>query len=100
MNQFMIPANTKKSALIFGLFQPIDLIIACVGLGLTMIFVPVFQAETITGMLICLTPLLIAGFLVFPIPNYHNTRILLRSLFQFLTLRQKYVWKGWCVKDE
>lgn len=100
MNQYMIPANTKKSQLIFGLFQTVDLIIAGVGIGLTMLFVPIFKADTVLNMCICLAPLLIAGFLVFPIPNYHNTRVLLRSMFQFLTLRQRYVWKGWCVKDE
>ena len=38
MNQtFLVPANSKRSALIFGFFKPVDLIIFGVGTGLSLI---------------------------------------------------------------
>ena len=37
MNNYLIPANSKKSMLIFGLFNTTDLIIFLSGLGLTLL---------------------------------------------------------------
>ena len=49
--------------------------------------------------IIAILPALITGLLVFPVPNYHNTLTVLIDLWEFLTTRQKFIWKGWCVKD-
>ena len=35
-----------------------------------------------------------------PIPNYHNCMVILVEMYKFFTSRQKFIWKGWCVKDE
>ena len=82
MNQFLVPANSKKSRLIFGFFTPRDLIVCAIGGTLTLL------------------PLLMAAILVFPIANYHNVMQLLLNIFDFAVGRRKYYWKGWCVKDD
>lgn len=98
--QFLIPANAKKSMLIFGLFTPKDLIIFGSGIGLTLILLIALPVEQLTFAIIALAPALITGFLVFPIPNYHNTLTFLIGFYTFLTTRQKFIWKGWCVSHE
>jgi len=37
MNGFLIPANSKKSMLIFGLFNGFDLIVLAIGIVITII---------------------------------------------------------------
>lgn len=98
-NSYLIPANAKKSMLIFGLFTPMDLIIFCSGVGITLILLLVLPVEQLAVTAIALAPALITGFLVFPIPNYHNSLRFFISLFTFLNTRQKFIWKGWCCKD-
>jgi len=98
-NTFLIPANTKKSMLKFGLFNDLDLIIAIAGVALTfllMIFLPV---NIFWVALIALSPGVTAAFLVFPIPNYHNVRTVINNAWIFYTTRQRYIWKGWCASD-
>ena len=99
MNQFLIPANSKKSMLIFGLFRTTDLIIFGVGVGLTLIMLPILPISDIVYAIIALAPALIAGFLVFPVPNYHNVRTVIMSVWNFYTERRIYYWKGWCFSN-
>ena len=80
-NGYLIPANAKKSMLIFGLFTPMDLIIFGCGIGATLIMLLVLPVEQLAVAAIALAPALITGFLV------------------FLNTRQKFIWKGWCCKD-
>ncbi|NLM63208.1 MAG: hypothetical protein GX190_02695 [Mollicutes bacterium] len=98
MNQkdYLIPANTKRSMLIFSVFTPIDLTIFLIGVGLTLILLMALPLENLIMALIALSPALIAGVLVMPVPNYHNIRVILKNIFIFYTTRQKFVWKGWC----
>ena len=98
-NDYLIPANTKRSMLIMGVFTKTDLIIFASGLLTTMILLVTLPLENLTIAAIALAPGLIAGFLVLPVPNYHNIRTILKSAFDFYTTRQKYVWKGWCFID-
>ena len=91
-NNFLIPANTKKSKLILGFFTPIDLAIFGVGCTITVVMLFIFQGLTFNMALIVLMPALISGFLVIPVPNYHN-------VLQLLLNRKRYYWKGWCYKD-
>lgn len=98
-NQYLIPANAKKSMLIFGLFNVRDLIIFGSGIGVSLILLIALPVEELVFALIALAPVLVTGFLVFPIPNYHNTLTFLTSLYTYLTTRQKFIWKGWCCKD-
>lgn len=102
-DQFLIPANSKKSELILGLFTRFDLVLLLVGLGLTALLVVMFQGElnglgAIIGVLL---PALIAIFLVFPIPNYHNVLQLIINIYTFFFVRQRtYKWRGWCFRNE
>ena len=98
-NGYLIPANAKKSMLIFGLFNKLDLLIFGIGIVTTIILLFAFPIEQLTFAIIALSPALITGFLVFPIPNYHNCLRFLISLYEFLTTRQKFIWIGWCCHD-
>lgn len=98
--QFLIPANAKKSMLIFGLFNTMDLIIFGSGIGLSLLFLILLPVEELVFAIIALAPALITGFLVFPIPNYHNSLRFFISLYTFLTTRQRFIWKGWCASRE
>ncbi|MBQ8131962.1 MAG: hypothetical protein IJ193_05670 [Bacilli bacterium] len=98
-NQYLIPANTKRGQLILGLFRPFDLILFGVGILITVLllaFIPI--SSTLVTFLI-LSPAVITGFLVMPVPYYHNMLNILVELYEFITNRQTYRWKGWCYKS-
>ena len=97
---FLIPANSKKSMMIFGLFYPFDLILFGSGIFVTLLLMMVLPIADTMMALITIAPAVITGFLVFPVPNYHNTLTVIIGVWKFFTTRQKYVWKGWCVTDE
>ena len=99
--EYLVPANSKRSGLIFGFFVPMDLVIFAIGVALTFIFVGFFSVQTVFGVVMILLPIVTAGALVFPIPNYHNVRVLLKELYTFYFKdRKRYVWRGWCYKYE
>ena len=97
MNNFLIPANAKKSMLIFGLFTKFDLILFLIGIGLSLLLLMILPVEQIVMAIIALLPALVTGFLVMPVPNYYNMRTLICSVIQFYTNQRKFKWKGWCV---
>jgi hypothetical protein len=99
-NSYLIPANSKKSLMIFGLFYTFDLILFGTGVGITLLLLLILPIDQLPIAIIAIMPALITGLLVFPVPNYHNILTVLIDLWNFVTTRQKYVWKGWCVKDE
>ncbi len=99
-DSYLIPANSKKSLMIFGLFYTFDLILFGTGVGITLLLLLILPIDQLPIAIIAITPALITGLLVFPVPNYHNILTVLIDLWNFVTTRQKYVWKGWCVKDE
>ena len=96
---YLIPANSKKSLLIFGVFNLFDLILFGIGLGISILLLMIVSPSTLLGAVIDLAPGVITGFLVLPIPNYHNTLTVIKELYEFYTSRQRFIWKGWCVKD-
>ena len=96
---YLIPANTKKSLLFFGLFNKFDLILFGSGIAITLLLLLVLPIETLAISLIAISPGLVTGFLVFPIPYYHNVLTVIINFFTFFTTRQQFVWKGWCVTD-
>ena len=103
MNNYLIPANSKKSMLIFGIFNTVDLWIFGSGVAATLLLLLILPVEQLVPAIIAISPGLICGFLVLPVPNYHNIRTFIMSAYRFLTTRQKFVWKGWCFsygKDE
>lgn len=96
---YLIPANTKKSMLLFGVFTTTDLIIFGTSIGITLILLLVLNVSSLPMGLLAITPGLIGSFLVFPVPNYHNIIQILKNVYVFYTTRQKFVWKGWCFQD-
>ena len=99
-NNYLIPANSKKSILYFGLFNKFDLILFGSGIGATLLMMMILPNDNWLISLMMIAPAVVTGFLVFPVPNYHNVLTLLKSIWNFFTTRQRFVWKGWCVKDE
>ncbi len=97
---YLIPANTKKGKLFFGLFNTFDLILFGSGIAVSLLLLVALPVEQLKFALIALIPGLVTGFLVFPIPNYHNVLTVIKNVISFFTTRQQFVWKGWCVTSE
>ena len=98
-NSYLIPANSKKSMLIFGVFNNVDMIIFGLGVGISLLLMMFLPVSEFWVAITAITPGLICGFLVLPIPNYHNIRTVIKNAWEFYTTRQRYVWKGWCLDD-
>lgn len=97
---YLIPANTKKSQLFFGLFNTFDLILFGTGIGISLLLLISLPVESLPIAIGAISPGLITGFLVFPIPNYHNVLTVIKNVVIFYTTRQDFIWKGWCVTSE
>lgn len=100
MGNYLIPANSKKSMMIFGLFYTFDLILFSLGMGTTLLLLVILPVAEVTYAIVAIIPLCVAALLVFPIPNYHNVLTVIINAIVFATTRQKFIWKGWCVLDE
>ena len=99
MNNYLIPANSKSGQLILGLFRPIDVWILSVGILISVTLLAFVSIDSLEATILILCPGVISGLLLFPIPYYHNTLTVITELYQFLTSRQQYRWKGWCYKE-
>ncbi|MCX4249298.1 MAG: hypothetical protein OSJ65_06005 [Bacilli bacterium] len=97
MNQYLIPANSKRSMLILGLFTPVDMIIVAIGGTITLALLMVINAETLQDIGIILTPLLISAAMVSPVPNHRNVWNLTANIYGYFSKRRTYYWKGWCM---
>jgi len=97
-NMYLIPANSKKSMLYFGVFNTVDLILFGSGVGISLLLLVILPVEQLLFALLAIAPGVITGFLVLPVPNYHNVRTVISEVWDFYTTRQKYIWKGWCHK--
>ena len=80
--------------------MPIDLIIFLSGLIVTFILVIFLPMQITWVAILSITPGVICALLCAPIAYYHNVRQLLIELYQYFTRRNRFVWKGWCYKDE
>ncbi len=100
MGNYLIPANSKKSKLILGFFNPIDLIIFLIGVVITLVLLFVIRTSNIFLIILILLPALISAFLVMPVPNYHNMLTLLNNIYNYFSKRKKYYWRGWCVNGK
>lgn len=96
MNSYLIPANTNKGKLIFGIFRNEDLILFGIGLGITFLLLTIVPLESTLMTVLVLAPAAISALLVAPVPYYHNILNVIKELLEFINNRQKYVWKGWC----
>ena len=98
---YLVPANSKKQSLIFGFLTPTDAIILAVGFTLSFILFMIFGTASLIKTIIVILPAFVSAFLIFPIPNYHNSRIFIREMYRFYFVnRRKYMWRGWCYKYE
>lgn len=96
---YLIPANSKRGLLIFNAFTSFDLILFGIGFFITIILIMAFPPALLLYTILELAPALIAGFLVMPVPNYHNVLVVLTEAIQYLTDRQRFIWKGWQFND-
>ncbi len=97
--EFLIPANTKRGQLILGYFRPFDLYLFGGGVLITFILIAFLPLTSTWVTIFCLSPALITGFLVMPVPYYHNMMVVIMEAYEFLTSRQRYKWKGWCYRN-
>jgi len=96
---YLIPANTKRGQLILGLFRPFDLYLFGGGVLVTVILLAIMPLESTAVTIFILSPAVICGFLVVPVPYYHNILNIIVEMYEFYTSRQTYRWKGWCYKN-
>ncbi len=96
-NSYLIPANSKKSMLILGFFNPTDLIIFGTGCVITFMLLFILDTNSLKQALLIITPALIGAFLVLPVPNHHNIRTFIGNVYHYFTNRRSYYWRGWCV---
>ena len=99
-NNYLIPANSKRSQLILGVFTMTDLIIFASGVGLTLILLLLIQSADIGIMILILCPALVTGFLVIPLENYHNILQFIINIYTFYSNRRLYIWRGWCSNSD
>ena len=98
-HQYLIPANTKRGKLILGWFRPFDLLLFGCGILVTLVLLAFANVTDTLVIILMLSPAVITGLLVIPVPYYHNMLNIIIELYQFVTSRQTYRWKGWCYKD-
>ena len=98
-DNYLIPANTKKSLLIVGWFTKLDLTILAIGVGWSFLMHLIIRSMSLLILILVLLPGLIATFLVLPVPHYHNVLQLLTNIFNFYTNRRQYYWKGWSIHE-
>ena len=99
-NNYLIPANSKKSQLILGFFTLTDIIIFGIGVLVTLALLIVIQDANIGIMILILCPALFTGFLVLPVPNYHNVLQFIINVYAFYSGKRRYLWRGWCTNGE
>ena len=101
MNSSLVPANTKKSTLILGMFRLVpDVVIVTTGTVMTVVLLAFLSDDGVTALILSLIPMFIGVLLVLPIPQYHNTLCAIQSILGFYQGRRKYVWRGWCNRRE
>ena len=98
MNNYLIPANSKKSQLILGFFTPLDLILFSSGVGLTILLLMIIKTASMIEMLLILLPALVTGLLVTPVPYSHNVLQFIINVLEFIFNPRRYYWRGWCVR--
>ena len=98
-NNYLIPANTKKSQLKLGLFTWLDIWILAIGGLVSLAMLLAFSSLSLGYLILMMMPALISVFLVMPVPHYHNVLQLITNIFNFYMNRRVYYWKGWCMYE-
>ena len=76
-----------------------DLAIFGCGIFVTILLLATMPLSSTLVTILILSPAVVTGFLVMPVPYYHNMLNIIIELYEFLTNRQTYRWKGWCYKN-
>lgn len=97
---YLIPANTKRGQLIFGMFTPPDLILFGCGVIASLLLLLILGTDESLKSVIALMPGLICGFLVMPVPNYRNVITFIVSMIDFYNGQKIYKWRGWCFYEQ
>jgi len=101
MNGSLVPANTKRSTLILGMYRPLpDLAILVSGTIITIVLLLIFNNAGSLIMVLSCIPMILGAFLTMPLPNYHNVLCALQSILNFYQGRRNFIWRGWCMKNE
>lgn len=100
MDNYLIPANSKKSMLILGFFTAVDLVIFAMGVSFSLGLLIFVKTDSLKIMLMILLPALISTFMVLPVPYYHNVLQLISNIYYFFKNNRRYYWKGWCATSE
>ena len=90
-NNYLIPANTKKGQLILGIFRPFDLALFASGVFLTLVLLAFMPLASLGVVILVLAPALITGFLVAPVPYYHNMLNIIVENIQYLDFRKNQI---------
>ena len=99
MNNYLIPANSKKGQLIFNTFRTEDIVILLIGIIITIFLVIIIPGDGIWIMALKLLPLGLSVLLVYPVAYYHNVLVFLREAYNFFVSQKEYRWKGWCATN-
>ena len=100
MNNYLIPANSKKSQLIFSIFRGIDLIILLLGASLSLILFFAISGDTVGALFIKFLPIGLSLLLIMPLPYYHNVLVFLQEFYIYMMRPKQYYWRGWCATYE
>lgn len=100
MNNYLIPANSKKGQLMFGIFRPIDLGVLISSAFITLLLLFIIKGEGLPILVMKLLPLTVGVLLVVPIPYYHNVLVFIEEAIIFIMEPKAFPWKGWCAKSE
>lgn len=100
MNSYLIPANSKRSMLIFSLFRPIDLTIFIIGCIGTFALIFINTPQDMADIFVDLLPLIIATVMITPVPNQMNIWSFTVNVYSFLVHQRNYRWRGWCKSYE
>ena len=100
MNGYLIPANSKKSLLIMGMFKSSDLWILGIGICVSLVLMFGIEGDSIPILVIKLLPIALSVILVLPIPYYHNVITYIIEFITYVQSQKEYKWRGWCAYRE
>lgn len=100
MNGYLVPANSKKGTLILNIFRPFDIIMFGTGILISLLLLVIVSSDNTLMVILSCLPAGVTGFLVVPIPNYHNVLCAIQSIFKFYTGTRNYEWRGWCFYEK
>ena len=99
MNNYLIPANSKRGQLILGIFAPFDLWLLSIGVLISVFLLAFMPIDTLATTIIILAPGMISALLVVPIPYYHNTLTVITEIYEFNGVRYRKNTYYFCYED-